>query len=358
MTYVLNLLLVAIYYDIIHFSSIKKTKKENVFAIVVSLHAILFRALAYPYNYKDTENYANAYIYISRFSFREAAFDINEYTGWGQGYVVLNWLLSRLTLDPAIIFIVTAVLCVGLVMWFYCHLSNVILLTVMLYAFYPMLYLMGFAVIRQHLSIAFMLIALYYSHNLSKSIPLAVISVFLHYAGIIFLPYYLWRRFELKNRNFLILICLFGICILGLRIYFGSLLSILSDSGVSRYDSFGQESDNSNVIPVIIIGAIFLLFIKGNIFFKCEGKDLEITKFMTYGLMISIFCIGLSGGGRLTLPFIYVVPVAITLPFKYARNYRISNIVVTIFIFTLFLRQLILMQSNWVVTYDYRFFWE
>lgn len=358
MLYILNLFSVIVYYAIIHFLPLRKTKKEYLFALIVTIHAILFRALADPYNYKDTANYARAFNYISGFSFREAALTVNDFTGWGQGYVVLNWVLSRFTYDPAILFIVLSILSVGLVMWFYSRTSDMLLLTVILYAIYPMLYLMGFAVIRQHLSIAFMLIALYYSNDLKKSIPLAVCSGFMHYAGFLFIPFYFWRRLELRKLNSLKLLFFIGTGMLVLRVSFGNFLTVLADVGVSRYDGFGQESEGSNIIPVLLLGLLVSLFFHVGVFSKCKEKDADIVKFVTYGLMISLFCIGLSGGGRLTLPFIYVIPVAIALPFKYARKNFNINILITLFIILLFLRQLTLMMKNFVLTYDYTFFWE
>lgn len=358
MAYLLNLFAVLLYYLLLKAVIISPVKQIKYFSLIVTIHAILFRALADPYDYKDTINYTRAYIYISGLSFRDAALTINEFTKWGQGYVVLNWILSRISDDPNFLFVSLSVLTVGMVMWYYTRTSYSIFLTVILYLVYPMMYLMSFAVVRQHLSVAFMLMALYYIDDYKKSLPFAIMAGFSHYAGLVFLPYYVWRKYDAKELVSGKLFWLIGIGFIILRLSFGTFLSLLNESGVSRYDSFGEESDKSNLVPFVLIVSVIIMFWLGDIFKKAKGKDAEIVKIMTYGLLISLFSIGISGGGRLTLYFIYIIPVAITLLLKYAKSIRILTYAYLFLLFVLTIRQISAMAHGFVYNYDYNFFWD
>lgn len=357
MLYVLNLFLIIFYYFVIYNSSLKKKKKKLLFAWIISLHAILFRALASPYDFVDTENYATAFLHIANLNLKQLFLD-QDYIGWGYGYVMINWLISKISTDVHFFFVSISILSVGIVMYFYSRTSHSLILTALLYFIYPMMYLMGFGVIRQHLSVAFVFLALYFIDDLKKSIPFAVLAILTHYAALIFIPYYFWRSLDTKKMYSLKVIILMVLGFVLLRMIMGSTISTLDEVGISRYNSFGEENDHLNIMPFIIFASLVTMLLWARVFSKCQGRDSEILNFTIYGLLVSIFSLGLSGGGRLTIYVLYIVPVAATLLLKYAHNIRDLSKVYVALLTLLFFRQNMVMMSNFVISFDYKFFWE
>lgn len=358
MIYILNFFAVFVYYFFVKVLCKNKGIKDKCFGIIVSVHAILFRILSNPFDFADTMRYADAYTEISDFSFQEVAFSFHEYTVWGQGYAIINWLISRLSLDYNYYFVIIGLFITGGTMWFYRKTSYSLLLTATLFFLYPMLYLMSFAVLRQHIAAVVVLIALYNINNYKISIPLSLFAPLIHTSAIVFIPFFLWRKIKLSNSNPTKIIIYMLIGIILLRILVGVVLGYLSTLLMSeRNASFADEGDNLNIIPVIILGILVVTILWEKIFTKCRNIDLEIIKFLLYGFLISIFGIGLSGAGRLTIFFLYVVPIASTYLIHYAQRYRLMNQLCIFFILIIFLRQMYYMHSSWVLDFSYNFIW-
>ena len=333
MTYFINLLFVPFYYYIIQALFRRKEKSQMIFFIVVGIHAILFRALANPFVYTDTFRYTYAFDDIGTMNYKDAILSINQWTGWGQGYVALNWIISRFTSDPNYLFIVLSVLSVGGVIWYYSKNTTVPLITMLLYLMYPMMYIMGFGVVRQHLAMVFILWALYFANNLKISIPLAIIAVLCHTSSLVFFPFYFLRNIGITKFNSIKLIIF---SIIGfLLVSWGVTLGI---SLASRYEEvLTEEGDQNNIVPFIMIASVVLMFlITGAVRKIKDMRDSYIVRFMIYGVIIAIFGMTVPRAGRLSLSFIYCMPVALSLLYKYGnKNNKGICIVYTICIFLL-----------------------
>lgn len=357
MTYIINILFVPLYYWLFGLL-LPKRKAELLFVWTFAFHAILFRALAYPFDFVDTANYAKAYLQISSYKFFYAFFEENKYTQWGQGYVALNWLLSRLSRDYMLLFFVISIVSVGCTIWFYAKTSYSILLTGMLYLLYPMLYLMGFAVLRQHLAAAVVLIALYHVRNYKVSVPLALLAPLLHASGIVMIPYFLWRMIKYKRLASIETMVIVVAIVVVMRLCIGYLINTVGLFSLGRNDSFGGQSIGTNIIPVVILGIMMIMTFANGLFRKCRGRDYEIVNFMAYGFAISLFGIGLYGAGRLTIYFLYVMPVGITLLNQYCNKFRKVNNLCIVLLFVLTVRQVYYMNTGWIKDYNYKFYWE
>lgn len=348
MFYLINLLLVPIYWFIINRHTRDKLKKRDRFFKVVFVHAILFRSLANPYNYVDVEGYAIAYENIAKYNLTEALTSI--YSAWGVGYVVFNWLLSRISEDPSVLFIVMSVMSVGGVMLFYKKTSYALLPSIMLYLAHPMLYLMGFGVVRQHLSIIFVLLALYNFNNYKKSLPIALLAVLMHTSCIIFLPFFLWKFLKIENWRFVPMLIVVCIGMIVMRLTMSFFLSYLD-----RYnESFGTEG-SSNIVPIIFLGLLTMFYYISRTIRKCNNPmDKIIINFMIYAFLVSLFCYGLHGAGRLTLIFIYVIPTAMTILKNYSKGIWYYSYIVIVFSLVI----LMLYKSIDNVDYEYISIWE
>lgn len=350
MVYLYNLLLIPLYYALIAASFPDIKKRNKAFAIVVCLHATLFRALANPFNYVDTEGYADGFVALSNMSFEDAFLSINYYTHWGQGFLLFNWLIGRITQDYTLMFFLASFLAVIPVIWFYYKTSKSLLLPVLLYLTYPMMYYMGFGVLREHLAIPFVLLALYYIDNLKVSIPLAITAVLFHTSAIIFFPFYFWRNINFSSKNKVKIIIFIVLLVLLMRMSMGYVLSFMP-----KYEEIvGANEAQNNFIPVFIFG--ILSFFIATIDFSRKSKALvDIQYFIYYGLAVSLFSVGLPGLGRLTIYFLYVMPVAISMYVSYSKR-PVGKFLLLISIFIIYVRQIYYFLQ--VKNMDYTFFWE
>lgn len=350
MVYLYNLLLIPLYYALIAASFPDLKKRNKAFAIVVCLHATLFRALANPFNYVDTDLYADGFVAISQMSFQDAILSINYYTHWGQGFLLFNWLVGLITQDYTLMFFLASFLAVIPVIWYYYKTSKNLLLPVLLYLTYPMMYYMGFGVLREHLAVPFVLLALYYVDNLKVSIPFAIIAVLFHTSAIIFFPYYFWRRINFSSKNKVKLIIFIALLVLLMRVSMGYVLSFMP-----KYDEIvGSKEIQNNYIPVLLFG-IISFFIATLDVRKISKRDVDIQSFIYYGLSVSLFSVGLAGLGRLTIYFLYVMPLAISMYLAYSRK-QAGKIILIISILLIYIRQIYYFLE--VKDMNYTFFWE
>ena len=356
MFYWFNILLVIVYYFYIRVAISDKNKANDVFIRIVIVHAVLFRALANPWNYVDSGQYVNGFMDIAKMNINEAFFSINEYSDWGQFYVLLNWVVSRFSENPISLYVVLALVTVGGTLWFYYKTSYTILSTLLLYFLYPMMYLMGFGVVRQHLSLVFVLWALYYIDNFKVSFPLAIIGVLCHTSALIIIPFFFFRKIDIRRYNYFnILLGAIVIAVIG-RVVISYVLSFFL-----RYQEVLEsgEKENNTVPIVLIFSSLIALFVTRAFYNIEKEKDRKFVNFMIYGFGISVFCYGLPGGGRLTLPFIYLLPVIISYCFKYGNNKLLFlSKAYSFMVFLLTFLQIYLSLDSENRINDYLFLWE
>ena len=336
MAYIINLIFVIIYYFII--SDVFRNnivKRNRCFAIVVGIHAILFRALANPFNYVDTILYDEGFRSIAQMTFSEAVLQVNFYTHWGTGYVLFNWIISRFTDDSKYLFIIASVFSIFPVIWFYFKTSKKLLPAVLIFLLYPMMYIMGFGVIRQHMSVAYILLALYYVDRLKISISLAILAISLHTSGIVFLPYYLFRRIDFsKNSNEKVVIYVLFVIVI-CRFSMNYVLSYMPKYA----EIVGSKESENNIVPALWLGGLLLIAISSNLNRRLlSSLEKDVFLFFIYGTAMAVFCIGLHGMGRFTICFLYVVPIITSFFYTYTKGETRS--IVTIINIIVIVRQL------------------
>lgn len=332
-----------------------KAESKKKFAVATCLHAVFFRALANPYNYVDTGWYYRGFYEMSAMKIDTLFSTYNPYIDWGVGFDFLIWCIGHFSHNPVSLYIIVALLTLVPLYNFFYKTSDNLFLTIIIFVLYPMLYLHGFGVIRQHLAVTFVLLALYYIDIRKISIPLAMLAISIHTSAIVFIPYYIWRILPFKKMA--MKKALFYICcsvIVG-RMMLSSILSSLS-----RYSELLTSGEvANNIVPVLLIGgAVFVGFL-GKMNKKLDGIRNELFNFSCYGLAIALFGIGIPGMGRLTLYFIYVIPVLVTFfPFALQKYKNIGvSYVILLFILIVILRAIDLNGKN-SFNYNYSFFWE
>ena len=353
MIYLINLLLVPLYYLVLRMT-MPRLKANQAFWWVVAVHAILFRALANPYNYVDTDNYANAFRILGNWSLKHTVIDQNAFTDWGRGYLLYSWVVSRFTHEPKTFFFITSIVAVGGVMLYYRKTAYTALAPVLFYLAYPMMYIMGFGVIRQHLAIPFLLFALYYIEKPKRSLLLIVIASLIHVSSIVFIPFLLVHRL-MKKLAFSEVAVIFILFFIVARFFIAVVLSYLP-----RYELYLQAKSDNNTLPALIIGLLLVLLYEASVFTQAIGKnDRNLLQFLLYGFALSVFCIGLPFGGRLTLPIIYLVPTVLSLLYQYGSRYKDEYHLGVVCLFALLCVSLYLnIRNGDTQLLRYSFFWE
>ena len=350
MVYFLNFLAVIVYYVIIKIC--KKRNNKKLFFIILSIHAILFRVLSNPYNYVDTLVYANAFENIATSSLKDTLSSTATYIDWGIGYVLLNWIIGQFSHNPQVMFAIMAVIDILPVMFFYYKNSYNSLLPVVIYLIYPMFYYMGFGVLRQHIAIGFVMLALYYFDNKKLSIGWALLALSFHTSSCVFFPFYVWRRLNREGRNVWKSILLIIVVVVMLKFLMGKIL--LSMDRYQHY--YGVATTENNVVPVAFLGSYLLVVWYTKVHRKLNSTlDTNLLNFIQYGFALAIVGIGTYGMGRMTLCFMYALPPAITLLNKYNRN---KPLVALYKIVVLALVVYILIGTYNNHPYAYSFFWE
>lgn len=353
MPYLINLILVPLYYLVLRMMTTKR-EAYRLFMWIVAIHSILFRALANPYNYVDTRVYASGFKVIGSWTLKHAVIDTNLYTSWGRGYVLYNWLISRLTNDSKVFFFITSVIAVGGIMLYYKKTLYTALAPVLFYLTYHMAYIHGFGVIRQHLAIPFLLFALYNIERIKTSLFLAVVAASLHTACIVFLPFYLfyWLSKKMSYGEIALLSLAFFVTA---RLFVTMVLSLFPS-----FSPYLRGTVDNNIVPVLLTAFIILLLYEGCVFDKVKnGADKNLLLFLLYGFALSVFCVRLPGSGRLSLPVIYAIPSVISLLFKYGGKEKDEYNLCVAGLFSLVALGLYLgMQSEDNIFMRYSFFWE
>lgn len=354
MVFVINFVAVFIYFILIKQVIKNKVVSDKVFIWIVTLHAILFRIITCPFQVEDAERYVDAYVNISEMTFNEAVLSLNYYTPWGQGYVFFNWILSVFSDLPILLFVGASIISVGGVMFYYKKTSYALLITISMYLIYPMLYLMGFGVIRQHMAVVFVLFALFYADEWKKATALAIIGFLIHNSAIVFFPFFLWNRFFKRDSqspffyiNVTAIIIALRVCLIVIVSFLPRYLEVLEDS----------EKTN-NIVPLFLLLFLSWIFYMFRIGRKINNvQDYNIYSFTIYGIFVAILGVGIPGAGRLTLFNIYLIPVALTLLYKYSPHRKFyANMYYFAFLAMSIL--LIFIGDNGGAEYDFNYLWE
>lgn len=351
MIYLLNFIAVLAYYLVI--KSFCGQNANRWFCVAVTMHAILFRALANPFNYVDTEIYARAFDEISSYSFKEIISPDNVYIDWGMGYVLFNWLIGQLSGNFQTMYALLAVIGLLPVFMFFYKTSHSFILSVIIYLLYPLFFYMGLGVLRQHVAIGFVLMALLNIDKTKVSLLWAVLAVSFHTSACLFFPYYLWRYINKDVRNLWKSVFLILSVAVILRVSFGRILMYFD-----RYQSLygGIESAERNIVPVIFMGSLLLLlWCTGAYKRLINANDKNIMNFLLYGFALSLVCIGTYGMGRVTLYFMYVLPVAIT----FLDGLHVDKILSISYKCAVFILIMYLLSGSYSEQpYAYSFYWE
>lgn len=354
MAYIATIVIVLCYGIIIKSFHLGKHNCKLLFVIISAIHIMLFHALRNPYIYSDNTGYDIAYNEISFYTMYDVFIGYNAYTYWEVGYKFFNLILSKFSTDSELLFISSSIIIVGGFMRFVYKWSYIPLLSVLLFLLYPSAFYQSLYVLRQHIATVILLFSLCYIRHFYKSIMLFVLAFLFHYSAIIFLPFYLFIKLDMSKMN-LKRILFAGLIVLWLfRLIFQYVINVFP-----RYSDF-DESEN-NVLPLFVLASLFCMHLL-NRSFKLSTSDTDniILSFLSYGVIISLFVVGLPGGGRMMNYFIYIVPFAYPMLFKYNRKHIGLKLLYSLFFIglILYVDYLTFFLGNDNNKLEYLFFWE
>ena len=286
------------------------------YLVVAFLVLFVLHAFKNPWTLPDTPSYANGFIETAETSWGILANDgfklenLKAEPGW----VIMNKLLSMISSDSLILFLVTSF--VILLGYFYAikHYSNIIWLGVIL--FLLMCFTRSLFVLRQFLAMAITLFACKYVVE-RKPIPfllLLTLAFTMHQTAIIFLPVYL--LYGIKNNKTLTYVLIGGgiFLMLAMGIFLRGSLSYLY--GYETYID-NEYLEGANYTMPIIMWATFafrFLIMKQDCLEK--GTNRLLTIILLCGAILSTAGIGFVPTGRLgwyfTMPLCVIIPHTIS----------------------------------------------
>jgi hypothetical protein len=173
----------------------------------------------------------------------------------------------------------------------------------------------------------------------------------MHTSGIVVFPFFIWRRINFKQFTGFKLVVLLVVGFVSIRLLMPYVLALMP-----KYEDIVNVEAASNRLPLIWFSCIAIASLFNDTYHKLTSKaETIVMSFFYYGLLISIFCVGLSGMGRFTICFLYVTPVASAIIIKYSRDSLLNGLV----IFANVLVSIIHLYYGFSSTnYNYTFFWE
>lgn len=292
-------------------SHLKKESASIIFIAIATIDVVIFHALRDPLIFSDNPIYADAYNAILSYDLKDIILGVNEYTTWEKGYLLLNLLLGKISDSYELLFISTSIFMVVGFMVLVRKWSYIPIISIIVYLIYPMLFYQSLFVIRQHIAAIFILIALYYMPEIGKSLVLFFVAFSFHYSAIIFLPFYFMRNIKLHSVNIKKIIVVAVVIAIVFRSLVGWVIGFFP-----RFEVY-EESEN-NIVPLFMLGSLLLMHIANGTHKLVKNKqDINILRFLIYGFLVAIFVVGLPGGGRLSIYFIYILPFAIPMLMKY-----------------------------------------
>lgn len=351
MIFLINFLIIIIYHFLTRLFFRKKEISDNVFFCLAFLHVLIFRIVTCPSQIEDVNRYIDAFYIISDQSFNESVLSVNYYSSWGQGYVFYNWIIAKFFQSSFWLFSLSSVIAVGGVLLIYKRTSYNITISILMFLIYPMMYYMGFGVIRQHIAVVFVLLALYYYDDMYKRVFYTILAFLFHYSAIIFFPFFIWNRYFRNYFSSAMFYVISACIVLLIRISLYSTLSFFP-----RYQEVFEEGEKTNnFVPFVLLAMMSVILLRSG-FFKRTKKiiDYNIASFVIYGSFISLFSLRMPGAGRLTVFNLYALPIVITYFYQEVKHKRINaQIYLAFFIFL----SVYLYISSGVLS-DYHYFWE
>lgn len=310
MIYVINLLFLVLYGIIVKLLFPKL--HNRIFLFISTIHVSLFHALRDPYVYPDNDIYASNYINISKVDLHSLI--IETYMGWEPGYVLYNFMLSKISENPEYLFISSSLFMVIGYMIIIRKYSFMPFVSVMIYLLYPLMFCQSLFVLRQHIATIIMLYAIYSIVSTKKFFLISLIAFCFHYSALVVFPFYFIYRKNIINLNprkiFIYILIFFAF----VRFLFVTVVNLFP-----RYSDY--ETPEGNMIPFTLLASLLFMSYMLNIYKLVKFEYEKITlSFLFYGTIIVFLMLGVPGGGRLSNYFIYIMPIAYPLLFKYNKS--------------------------------------
>lgn len=308
----------------------------------------------------DTEQYYNAFLRIANLNLNQISLLRYEY-----GFTFLCWILSKMTINPQILIIVTSIFINFVIFNFIKKNSDNVLISVLVYIFLNF-YFSYMNVMRQALAICFILIG-YEFLKKNKNISFILFCFFgmlFHESAILALLFLILKKFKANRKNFVVVIFLIILSfIYGNRIFdFFALYSprlmeyVNSKFYVSNY--FGSLLDALVYIVLYIFGIKILLNHNYNILNNKNSTEKFLMWIIGVACVFQTLVIRVSIFNRFS-PY-FSVFLIIWIPnflskIKDKRKCFFMNVIV---IFFLMLYWLIIMifRPNWYGTVPYSLF--
>lgn len=272
--YVVNYLLLPVYKLVI------SNKKE--FCFIVSLQLFLILALRTPTLGIDLPTYNEGFQYISNLSFIEMirklhfikTADLIYPFSFESGYVVLNWLVSKMGIGFQGLLAVCAAINVISIGSFIYKYSEEPLLSFSIFISFN-IYLYCFGIIRQSLALSIVLWAVpnIINKKYFKASLIIMVAFLMHRVAIIILPMILLARIRVKKIHFVYTYMVAVVLMFAAPLIYKMVISgIMHSMGINRFTV--DFRINNFTILIMIIGLLICLFFDFEVF---ENQSLNLS---------------------------------------------------------------------------------
>ena len=330
--YYFNILMVFIYGFLINSSHLRY--KNRCFLGVACIHLLCIHALRDPFVFLDTNNYLAVFNLVStNNSFEELLNDKYTLFRFEPGYIIFNYIVSRISQSDYAIFVVSSFIIVLGYLYPVYRYSKSPFLSVLIILLYPLIFQQSFFVIRQHMACAICMFGLPFIEKRKFCLFLLILLIAssFHYSAVILFPLYFIYNLQLSRINLRFAILLF-IAFFVLR--YG--ISYVANTN-SRYEGYVDGAGNFLVFGLFLITTfLFVKFVRHKFFLIENPKDRIVIVYNLYSLVISFALLGMSIG-RLTNYFTYFLCIIIAFLYNELPRHLGFLVVLFFLLFVLYL---------------------
>ncbi len=339
----INFFLFILYVFVICESNLIERKyRKPVFFVLALFQLILIHGLIEPSSIPDIPIYKSVYERLANQPISAVFTDI-YHSAYGEnfevGYKLAMSLVGKISNSFTFFLLLNSfILCLLYFRFFYKY-SPVFSISVLLFILLP--FNQSLFVLRQHLSLAILLLAYPYilNHKPIKFLGIVILATLIHSSSIVFLPVYFLYRIKNKKIMFLALAAM-----LVIALQLQPLLSLLSIymANNERYSGYVENTmvkiASKGVIMAIVL-FVYCYVMKGEIF--KDGINRLVFVISLWGVLFNMM-IGEAGAGRIFLCYYFIMLIQIPLIIAKIKNRGIKNIFVisclsSFFFFTYFL---------------------
>lgn len=301
-------------------TSLPKPKKDKAYIRCTFIILVLVHGLVDPDSLPDIEVYEAVFDRLANKPISAVLTDIYE-SDYGEnfevGYKMVLSIVSKLWHNISFFLFLNSIAFCFLYYYFFKKYSPLFGVSVILFLLVP--FNQSLFVLRQHLSVALILLSYPYilERKLLKFTCIIFLSSLLHLSSFIFFPVYFIYGINGKKRLLAIYAISIIMCI-GIRVILPLFAALMANS--ERYSGYAENAEigvGSRGIIMLLVLIVYFWVLKRKVFYS--GINRLVLVISAWGTLIAL-TLGNAGAGRLFLCFNIILLIQIPITISYIRN--------------------------------------